>query len=1106
MAFLPVIALSQELPEVIPPSPTVANLMHFEEVPVSHYTGQPDITIPIFNKKINSDLNFPIALRYDTKGIQVYGVSGWTGTGWSLSAGGVISRTVRDVPDETVKGTLANKTGILHTSDYWNYDNLTNAQKDEYRYKVVGGKYDKFDNQLDLYQFNFLNYSGRFVIVKNGVLLEAKLIDNRNKLKINLNYTTDFALTSFEIVDLKGYRYVFDVSETTTTSSSYESIRQGEVFPNGSVETSTVKTAWHLSKVYTSNNIEVLELNYQTSTEGYTGEPIYTYNKIRTLTNTNDLLSNSYNIGILRPKESISQQSHTTTTKKLLSAHFKDSTSIEFTVKLNSPHPEMSNNSTILENIIIKDNGVEDKRYTLAYEETNRLWLKKVTETSNGQSLDTEINYNNKSALPYFTNQGDSWGYYSGLGEDTSNFCAASSFDEQLITTGLIESIVYPTGGVKEFEFEHNSFSYYGDEPVPYEHYMQNPKNTSSAPSIFIDNHSYVHLSSSSPDVITTFTIPFQQDVYLTSWIDYANSDTQYINEHVLAISNANFYSQIDLEQNCIKIPNVPAGTYDLVLAIRDTELLNSYTIQGDYRINYTQQASTVRHEVLGGGVRIKNIVFRDGPLAQISKQVDYEYLDNNDINSLRASGVIDANANMLEKSHSLTTTKYLFEDADFWFDEFNPTNVTYDVTVKGKNVLTSQGSHVAYKNVRVSENSNGYTTYDFTSAFEYPSPDVSLILYPVTAPQPNIDFKRGLLKSQKTYEESGKILKEVNNTQYEFVEEFVYKKRTPFKSESCPWFQFYDNYTFYSGKLIDTNLVPTCSDFSQPCFSQSQMDNCGLIPELTTDFYTGIAQLKDTTTKEYFYDAQNNQSIKETRQTFTYNTDNYLIAEQDTYYKVKGVDEHLETKYYYPVGPSLNSNSSTIKNKLIINNKINEILETVSFRNGTQISETHNIYDDFDTSLTDDLMLPKEVKVGKGSLTPEKRIEFLKYDSYGNPTEVKKTDGSTIVYLYGFNGSVPVAKISNASFSSVSSALSGVTTFSGNMSTAQENSLRNASSLNDAMISFYRYDPLKGVISTSDDKGYTTSYEYDAFNRLKRVKDAQGKILGENTYHYKNQ
>jgi YD repeat-containing protein len=38
-----------------------------------------------------------------------------------------------------------------------------------------------------------------------------------------------------------------------------------------------------------------------------------------------------------------------------------------------------------------------------------------------------------------------------------------------------------------------------------------------------------------------------------------------------------------------------------------------------------------------------------------------------------------------------------------------------------------------------------------------------------------------------------------------------------------------------------------------------------------------------------------------------------------------------------------------------------------------------------------------------------------------------------------------------------------------------------------------------------TDPKGLTTYYEYDEFNRLKVVKDSQGKVLSENQYHYKN-
>ena len=89
-----------DLPQVIPPSPTVANLMHFEEVPVDTYTGQPNIALPLFSKNMDGGLAFSLSLNYNTQGIRIDERSGWTGTGWSLFAGGTISRTVLGVNDD----------------------------------------------------------------------------------------------------------------------------------------------------------------------------------------------------------------------------------------------------------------------------------------------------------------------------------------------------------------------------------------------------------------------------------------------------------------------------------------------------------------------------------------------------------------------------------------------------------------------------------------------------------------------------------------------------------------------------------------------------------------------------------------------------------------------------------------------------------------------------------------------------------------------------------------------------------------------------------------------------------------------------------------------
>jgi hypothetical protein len=90
---------------VIPPSPNASALNRYGYIPVSQYTGVPNITIPLWEVK-SKNLKIPINLSYHSGGNKVEDMGTWVGLGWVLNSGGVISRTVLGRPDESTYGFL----------------------------------------------------------------------------------------------------------------------------------------------------------------------------------------------------------------------------------------------------------------------------------------------------------------------------------------------------------------------------------------------------------------------------------------------------------------------------------------------------------------------------------------------------------------------------------------------------------------------------------------------------------------------------------------------------------------------------------------------------------------------------------------------------------------------------------------------------------------------------------------------------------------------------------------------------------------------------------------------------------------------------------------
>ncbi|MCL1942061.1 MAG: hypothetical protein FWF54_00690 [Candidatus Azobacteroides sp.] len=113
---------------------------------------------------------------------------------------------------------------------------------------------------------------------------------------------------------------------------------------------------------------------------------------------------------------------------------------------------------------------------------------------------------------------------------------------------------------------------------------------------------------------------------------------------------------------------------------------------------------------------------------------------------------------------------------------------------------------------------------------------------------------------------------------------------------------------------------------------------------------------------------------------------------------------------------------------------------------------------------------------------------------------------------MWSYNGSYPVAEIRNADYTTVNAALSTVGLGSietlaanANPDKAKLDNLRDVSTLAGAYITTYKYFPLVGILEITTPEKVTTYYEYDAFKRLKSVRDGNKNVIEDYEYHYGN-
>src|SRR5689334_15510485 len=80
-----------------PISPSAFQFTKYTELPVSEYTGLPNISVPLYEIK-EDGVSVPIGLSYHAVGIRVSEEASWVGLGWDLTFGSII-QNINDKDD-----------------------------------------------------------------------------------------------------------------------------------------------------------------------------------------------------------------------------------------------------------------------------------------------------------------------------------------------------------------------------------------------------------------------------------------------------------------------------------------------------------------------------------------------------------------------------------------------------------------------------------------------------------------------------------------------------------------------------------------------------------------------------------------------------------------------------------------------------------------------------------------------------------------------------------------------------------------------------------------------------------------------------------------------
>ncbi|WP_294284365.1 hypothetical protein [uncultured Chryseobacterium sp.] len=1050
--------------KILPPTPESYKFATYGNLPVGLFTGATNFNIPLttFNSK---NISIPIGLNYSSNGIKLDDMNGSAGLGWTFMNAGVITRVIRDEPDELngfANGDVPdiNALGLYHPTVTSYLSNIDT---------------DGIDSEPDLYMANFAGRSLKFVVDRNGNSIQL----DKTSCKITGNGGV--------ITTEDGTKYIFAAQEQVRNSMTNTAM-------HGPVQINT--TSWYLTKIVNTNgeeiNIEYYDKTYtatiaQSQSLSYTlpGPQQFKYGPLTQDPSSNGTCSWNCDINSFTMSPNIGLVSKSDQTviagKQIKKIYDQSGNSMRFI------YADQANDFNRL--IGVQKYNIsgltEDLELKYFVSLNNRVFLTEVLNKKSQSKYGFEY-YNPEDLPERLSFKRDMWGYYNAKNNINlipqifdSNSLNAVQYNgaDQTVNSnvgyyGLLKKIIYPTGGNSEMVYENHKVK--ENTLIAGQTALVNIQTT---------NDNFTNLSTAEQVIIPKKTgyISIRIGANTNGSCTGSSFPTNKMKANLSVYNNLTQQKQDILKQSTIGYNSqgmtysASHGSYDEVFVNVQKDVPYKISVSARWfcadayaNVKYQSTEDTyVLQDKLLGGYRVKSVT--DNSLSGIPVIRNYQYLNSNGNYSL----IQIVEPYFQEVRHIKSICQNLCQPP---LD-----NVYYNITSSNLSQYNGGQPNICYTTVsEETSGGRGSITHHFTVSSDGQGSVFG-------------DYISGTAWSNEGWDNGKEFLTEYKNDQGILLKtiEYEYKRSNESKLFGLSVRKKFDpQYTSFGQVNYDHLDMVLYNNSSRFAYLASQK---------TTDYYAGNSLV---TLQENFYNNQLHYQPTSEKKTFP-----DLSSSETTY------------SYAHEKGNQL----------MIGKNMIGIPLETTTTQTiggvTKTLGKTETVYPtSLPTAQAGNLVLPlSSVSYDVLNNASSTEVTYDKYDDKGNLLQYTGKDGIPVSIIWGYNKTQPIAKVEGMSYNQLTSSVSiaGIVTASDNDAAdpTQENALlsalntfRKEQALSGKPVSTYTYDPLIGVTSITPPSGVRQSYSYDAAGRLKegnvRGKNSSGsyinKKVSENNYNYK--